>query len=122
MIKKLDNSHDNIIGYAAIGSITKDDYHVMVPEVEALAKEYGTIHMLIDMSQFKWEKISAWGADLRFGREFRKNIGKLAIVGDKRWEKWLAKLASPFYAHESKFFHTDEMGAAWQWLDDESNN
>jgi len=119
MFKKLDDSHDNVIGYTAIGSITKDDYSEMVPEVEALAEEYETIDMLIDLTQFKWEKVSAWGADLRFGREFRKKIERLAIVGDKRWESWLTKMAAPFYAREAKFFHTDEMDSAWQWLSDE---
>ena len=119
MIKKLEGSHDSIIGYQAIGDIVKDDYKSMVPEVEALASKYETIYMLIDMSRFKREEISAWESDLQFGREFRKNIGKLALVGDKRWEKWMAKLAVPLYAREAKFFHTDQMDAAWQWLGDE---
>jgi len=33
--------------------------------------------------------------------------------------KWVAKPAVSHSAHETKFFHTDQMDAARQWLGDE---
>ena len=73
------------------------------------------MRLLLDLTDFHWEKVSAWGADLRFGREYHDKIDRVAIVGDKRWEKHLASLASPWYARDSKYFDNDT--DAWGWLD-----
>jgi aspartate-semialdehyde dehydrogenase len=35
----------------------------------------------------QWEKVEAWGADWKFGREYHQKISKMAIVGNKTWEK-----------------------------------
>jgi len=118
MITKLDQSSGNAIGFKISGTVTKEDYAVMVPEVEALIDREDDINMLIDLSEFHWEQISAWGADMKFGSTYRKKINKMAIVGDKKWQKWLTALVDPFYAREAEFFHTDEADAAWAWLNE----
>jgi hypothetical protein len=116
LIEKLGESSGNMIGFKLTGTITKDDYDVMVPEVEKLIKEHGNIRLLIDMDEFKWESIKAWGADMKFGKHLHKRIDKMAIVGDKKWEGWITHLAGPFFANDSKFFHPAEAASAWAWL------
>jgi hypothetical protein len=116
MIQKLDQSSGNVIGYKISGTVSKSDYQELVPEVESLVQQEGNIRLLLDLTEFKGEKVSAWGADFKFGRDYRKKIDKLAIVGDKKWEKWMAKLSEPFFAHESEFFHSDNNEDAWTWL------
>jgi hypothetical protein len=114
MISKLDKSAGSAVGYKLSGAIDKQDYAVMVPELEQLVAEHGTVQLLCDLSDFTSERPSAWGDDLRFGREFHKKITKMAIVGDGHWEKLVADLAHPFYAQEAKYFHTED--EAWEWL------
>ena len=116
MFEKIDESKGNTVGYRVSGRITKADYATLVPEVQALVEQEGNIRLLLDMEQFEWEEAKAWGADMKFGSEFRKKIDKLAIVGNKRWEKWLAAVADPFYAREAEFFKTDDRDSAWEWL------
>lgn len=62
------------------------------------------------------EEVKVWLPDMKFGHDFHNKINKMAIVGDKRWEKWLTALAKPFYADEAKFFHPEETDNAWTWL------
>ncbi len=116
MIKKLDNSSGNVVGYKAIGTITSSDYQKLVPEVRDLVEREGNIRMLIDLSEFKWEKMEAWLQDFKFGFELRHEIQKMAVIGDKTWEKWMTYLARPFYATDAKFFHTADIDKAWAWL------
>ena len=116
MIEKFEQSSGNTIGYKISGTISKDDYAVMVPEVEALVDQVGDINMLLDLSEFHWEKVSAWGADMKFGSTYRKKINKLAIIGDKKWQNLTAWLSQPFFAHEEKYFDTADSEAAWTWL------
>ena len=116
MIKKLAESSGNVVGYKAIGVITASDYLKLEPEVRDLVEKEGNISMLIDLTDFEWEKLETWLQDLEFGYEFRKKIEKLAIVGNRTWEKWIPHLARPFYARNVKFYHTDDIDKAWAWL------
>ncbi len=116
MIKKLAESSGNVIGYKAIGTITASDYLTLEPEVRALVEKEGNICMLIDLSEFKWEKMEAWLHDLKFGLEFHHEIQKMAVVGDKTWVKWMTDLARPFYVRDTRFFHSADIDKAWAWL------
>ncbi|MBK8051291.1 MAG: STAS/SEC14 domain-containing protein [Anaerolineales bacterium] len=116
MFKVMDGSSGNVLGLQPQGKIEKQDYAEMIPKVEALVQEFKDVRMLCDMSEFKTEAPSAMFADMKFGNEFRHNIVKMAIVGDKRWEEWITKLSAPFYAREAKYFHTADLAKAWEWV------
>lgn len=114
MITKLDRSHDNVLGFAVSGDVTKADYDVLTPAVESALTHADSVRLLLDLTEFHWEKVEAWGADLGFGHEFRHRIARMAIVGDKAWEKYLAHLAQPFYAEDTAFFQ--DIDQAWSWV------
>ena len=106
-------SSGNVLGFSVSGDVTNEDYDVLTPAVAAAVEEHGTVNLLLDLTGFHWEKISAWGADLHFGHEYHHKITRLAIVGNKKWEQHLAHLASPWYAKEAKFFEGED--DAWRW-------
>lgn len=116
MIEKMPESTGNAIGFKAVGSITKEDYALLTTELENLVSEAGSLRLLLDLQAFEGEDSKAWGADLKFGHEFRKKIEKMAIVGDKKWQKWLTSLADPFYAREARFFSITDRDSAWAWI------
>ena len=106
MMEKLAESSGNIVGYKAVGKITASDYKKLEPEVMALVEKEGNIRLMFDLTNFKMEKIETWLADLKFGHEFHNQIEKIAIVGDKIWEKWMTHLAKLFCVRDVKFFHS----------------
>ncbi len=114
MIETLPKSVGSTVGFRVSGVVDKSDYEVLVPAVESAVAEHGSIRLLLDLSDFDKEKASAWGSDFAFGREFRKDIDRLAIVGDGVVEKIAAAAAAPFYAREAMRF--DDQDAAWAWL------
>ena len=116
MIEKSSKSSGNTLGYKAIGTIKKEDYEALIADVEALLQQEESINMLLDMEEFEGEQFKAWGADFKFGREYRKKIAKMAIVGDKKWQEWMTALVDPFFAREAEFFLIEERDAAWEWL------
>jgi L-2-hydroxyglutarate oxidase LhgO len=116
MFEKMAGSSGNVVGYKAAGTLTAADYKKLEPEVKALVEKQGNIRMMFDMSEFKWEKVEAWVSDFKFGSEFHNKIDKMAIVGDKSWEKWMAHLAKHFYARDAKYFKSADMDKAWAWL------
>jgi len=116
MIEQMDRSSDRTLGFLVSGTVTKEDYDTLVPAVATAIDAHGSVRLLLDLTGFHWEKVSAWASDLRFGKEYSDKIDKMAIVGDKKWEHYLAKLAQPFYAAEVQFF--DSQSDAWDWLED----
>lgn len=115
-ISALTHENSDALGFAVSGDVTKDDYDVLTPAVARSVEESGTTRLLLDLTDFRWEKVSAWGADLRFSHEFHDTIAKLAIVGDRKWEEYLARVCAPFYARQARYF--DSTVEAWAWLDD----
>ncbi|BDZ68220.1 STAS/SEC14 domain-containing protein [Methanobacterium ferruginis] len=121
MIEKMDKSNRKVLGFRLIGDVSKSDYDVMVPVVQSVIDKEGSASLLIDLEEFKWEKVEAWGADLNFGRTYHERIDKIAIVGDKHWEELLT-VFSKAYAHEAKYFHTSERNSAWEWLQEQNTD
>ena len=106
MIEKLDRSGGDSLAFRVSGDVTKADYDVLRPATEAALAEHDEINLLLDLSDFRWEKAEAWKSDLEFGHDFRKHIAKLAVVGDGFTDKLIADVAHPFYARESRHFPT----------------
>lgn len=115
MIEKLDGSSGSAIGYRVSGVVDKSDYEVLVPEIESLVEEHGTVRVLWDLTDLKWEKVSAWGSDAHFGHQFKGKFSKMAVVGDGIGQKVLAVLADKFWGPGPTEYFEDE-DAAWQWL------
>ena len=114
MLETMEKSSGNVLGYKVSGEMTKEDYATLDPAVGAAIKEYGSVCLLIDLTDFTWEKVDAWTSDLGFGKTYKDKIDKMALVGNAKWEKYLAKVAQPFYAKQIKYFESDD--DAWDWL------
>ena len=117
MIEKLSKSSGSVVGYKVVGKVTAEDYQKLNPEVQALVEQYNDgVCVLLNLEEFAGEEAKAWLPDLKFGHRFHDKIDKMAIVGDKRWQKWLAALADPFYAKDAEYFQPEEIDQAWAWL------
>lgn len=120
MLEKLSESSGSVVGYKVVGKVTTEDYQKLEPELQALVDKYDDdICFLLDLQEFAGEEAKAWLPDLKFGHRFHDKIARMAVVGDKRWEKWMTALVKPFYARDSKFFQPDETDKAWSWLREE---
>lgn len=98
------------------GKLTHEDYQMITPMLDnALAKvEHPTIKALVECHQFEgWELRAAWD-DFKLGLKHRKAFAKIAIVGDKPWEKAVAKVGSWFIDGDMQFF--EDVRDARQWL------
>ncbi len=57
--------------------------------------------------------------DIKFATAHYCDIEKLAMVGEKTWEKWRAAICKPFTLSMIKYFDTGEEDAARTWLADQ---
>ncbi|MCA9470272.1 MAG: STAS/SEC14 domain-containing protein [Nitrospira sp.] len=99
------------------GKLTKADYERFVPEFERLIRQQGTLRVLFDMMDFHgWEAGAAW-EDLKFGIKHFSDIERLAMIGEKKWQRGMAAFCKPFTKATIRYFDHAVTAEARQWLE-----
>lgn len=109
---------DDIVEVSAQGKLTREDYQVFVPEIERLMDKSDDdgMRLLFEMEDFEgWEAGALW-EDLQFDAKHRNDIDRLALVGEKKWQEWMATLCKPFTSAEVRYFDVSERKAADRWI------
>jgi hypothetical protein len=115
-IELKENSENKLLEVIAGGKLSKEDYERFEPAVDELIKTSGKIKMLFIMRDFHgWELGAVW-EDIKFATKHCRDIEKIAMVGEKSWEKWMATICKPFTMSTIKYFDAGEEQAARQWL------
>ena len=107
---------DNLLVIRLTGKLATADYEQFVPVLERHIREHGTIRLLLELHDFHGWTAGALWEDTRFDIHHYSDIDRLAIVGERRWEKGLAIFAKPFTAAEVRYFDHGERDAAEKWL------
>ncbi len=116
----LKETHDGkVIEVRVSGTLTADDYHHFVPETERLIEKHGKIRVLFDMHAFRGWKLAALWEDIKFDIKHFKDIERLAMIGDRAWEKWMAAFCGPFTSAEIRYFDHGDAEQAQHWIEED---
>ncbi|HUE17072.1 MAG TPA: STAS/SEC14 domain-containing protein [Planctomycetaceae bacterium] len=113
-------SAGRVLEVRVTGKLTKESYQEFVPAVDEQIKEHGKLRILFVMVDFHGWTASAMWEDLKFDLKHWKDIERLAIVGDKKWEKGMAAFCKPFTKAQIRYFDIRQLEDARQWLESES--
>jgi hypothetical protein len=98
------------------GKLAHEDYAHFVPEFERLVKLHGKIRVLFAMTDFHgWDGAALWD-DVKFSVKHFSDIDRLAMVGDKKWEKGMSVFCKPFTTAQIRYFDRPAIGDARAWL------
>jgi len=101
------------------GKLTEEDYGAFVPKVEELIARRGKINMLVRMKDFHgWDAAALW-EDLKFDIRHFRDIERLALVGEKAWQKGMGIFCKPFTTAEVRYYETGEEDRARAWVQGE---
>lgn len=93
----------NVVRVKVSGKLTQADYDELIPSWEQVIARHGSMRMLFEMENFRgWEPSAAWD-DFPFGWAHGKKVERIAMVGEKTWQEWMARLASLFVSEEVKY-------------------
>jgi len=109
-------SAGRVLEVRVTGKLTKEAYQKFVPAVDAQIKEYGKLRILFVMQDFHGWTAGAMWEDLKFDLKHWKDIERLAIVGDKKWEKGMAAFCKPFTKASIRYFDAAQIDEAREWL------
>jgi len=105
-----------LLSLKVIGKLTHEDYEIVVPMLENSISgiSHPDIHVLVDATELEgWEMRAAWD-DLKLGLKHGREFSRVAIVGNKTWEKVASKIGGWFIAGEMRLF--EDVPSALDWL------
>ena len=98
------------------GKLEHKDYERFVPEFDRLVKQHGKVRLLFEMKDFHgWELQAAWD-DLKLGLKHFSDIEQIAMVGDQKWQEWMARFCRPFTRAKVRYFEGNAIEEARGWL------
>ena len=101
------------------GKLTKESYETLTPIVEEQITEYGKLRVLFEMHDFHgWTAGAVW-EDIKFDFKHWRDIERLAIVGETKWEAGMAVFCKPFTMAKVKYFDHTKLEDALCWINEE---
>ena len=116
MIEQLSGLPENTVGFKLSGKLHDEDYKKFVPAVDAAIAKQGKLRLLAQFHDFHgWDLHALWD-DIKFSTTHCTKIERIALVGEKTWEKWMAKVCKPFTMAKSKYFDAADIDKARAWI------
>jgi hypothetical protein len=105
-----------IVEVHATGQLTAEDYRDFTPEIERLIERHGKIRVLFHMDDFHgWSPSGLW-EDIKFDAANFNKIELLAVVGESKWQEWMADFCKPFTTAEIRYFQEENLEEARTWI------
>jgi hypothetical protein len=106
----------NVLEVTASGKLTKEFYEQLVPAVDKHIQDFGKLRILFVMKDFHGWTAGALWEDTKFDLKHWRDIERLAIVGETRWEQGMAVFCKPFTTAKIKYFDHSQLNEARQWV------
>ena len=116
-IKLTEKRGGKVLEVQVSGKLTHEDYLDFVPKFEQLIKQHGKLRVFFDMTDFHgWEAGALWD-DIKLDIKHFSDIERLAMIGDKQWEKQMSLFCRPFTTAKIRYFDNANAAEARAWLE-----
>ncbi len=109
-------STGNLLEVRLAGKLTKEFYERLAPEVEKMIAEHGKLRILMIMHDFHGWTAGALWEDIKFEFKHWRDIEKVAMVGESKWEKGMATFCKPFTKATIRYFDSKQIDEARKWI------
>ena len=98
------------------GRLTKDEIREFSARFEEAVRVHGPLRLKIHLEDFEgWDWGGFW-EDLRSDLTHRSDMERIAIIGERAWQRWGTWLTKPFIKADVRFFEPREAALAESWL------
>jgi hypothetical protein len=116
MIEQLPSTSEKVFAFKISGKLHDEDYKKFVPAIDAAVAKQGKIRLLSQFVDFSgWDLRALWD-DIKFATTHCREIERIALVGDRKWEEWMAKVCKQFTQATVRYFDAAQIEAARAWL------
>ena len=104
-----------VLHLVANGLLTTEDYVHFVPRFARLAQVASPILIELGSGFTRWTLGALW-RDLKFDVEYQRQFGRMAVIGEKFWEKWGTEAINLIFPGEIRFFEEEALTDALTWI------
>ena len=111
----MEKRSDGVLRIFADGQLTTDDYAAFVPRFEEFTR-HGPAPLRIELGpDFTGWSLAVLWRNIRFDQTSGEQFGRIAVIGDGRWEQWGTELTDPA-SGQMRFFERGQEAGAEKWL------
>ncbi len=118
MVEKIPGLPDNVLGFAAQGTVTAHDYtSIIIPAVEGLFSRREKVRFLYHLGEAVtgFEAAALWD-DTKLGLRHLSGWERLAIVSDIEWVRIAIRIFGLAMPGHVRVFHNSELAEATRWI------
>jgi hypothetical protein len=118
MVEQIPDLPDNVLGFAAKGTVTANDYQsVIIPAVEALFSRRSKARFLYQLGEdFSGFEAAAMWDDTKLGLKHLSGWERMAVVSDVEWIRAAVKIFGLAIPGHVRVFHNSELAEAKRWI------
>ncbi|AKD02366.1 STAS/SEC14 domain-containing protein [Pontibacter korlensis] len=116
MIEILPETRNNMLAVRISDELTVDDFDQYRNLLRDLMQRYKEAHLFYEMVNVDWVQPVAAIENGMFDVIHGLDYGRVAMVGEKKWQEWAAKLISPVKKKGVRYFDLAEREQAMKWV------
>jgi hypothetical protein len=116
MYQLLERSTARDRAYRIMTRLKRDEARRLTAELEAAIEAQGRISVLFDLQDRPYGDIGALWEDLKFDVKHRRDIERVAVLGEGRLEHAAVAVFNALTPVECRFYARNEFEPAWAWL------
>lgn len=116
MIHLLETHKENLIAAKLEGKISKSDVEKIHLLIHKITKNGEKANFYFEMEDFVGYDIKGFLEDLKVDASHLSDYGKMAFVGDKKWQEWAIKAMDFFTSSDIRYFNLEDKEEAKKWI------
>ncbi|WP_207422517.1 STAS/SEC14 domain-containing protein [Desertivirga brevis] len=119
MLCQLPETKQDLLAVRVNDVLSTEDLQLYKQLINAIIAKYGSVRLYFEMKEFKgWEPLGFLENGL-FDLLHGINFNRVAMVGEKEWQHWAARLASPVKKKGIRYFDLKDKDKAIHWLEED---
>jgi hypothetical protein len=116
MLEILSETRDNLLAVRVRDKLAIPDFDQYRNLLRDLMQRYKEVHLYYEMVNVEWVQPVAAIENGLFDMIHGLDYGRVAMVGEKKWQEWAAKLISPVKKKGVLYFDLAEKERAMKWV------
>ncbi|MFD2248394.1 STAS/SEC14 domain-containing protein [Pontibacter ruber] len=116
MLEVLPETHDNVLAVRVSKELSVPDFDRYRNMASDLMRKHKETHIYYEMADVNWVQPVAAIESALFDVIHAFDYGRIAMVGDKRWQEWGAKVASRVKKDGIRYFDPAHKEQAMKWV------
>lgn len=104
---------NHLVNVAVLGEFSLADFKELEEAVMDKIKVVGRVNLLLDLRDMARLSVDVAWEEIKFAREHRLDLLKIAVVTDSQWIGWSTWLTSLFTPAETRVFDDYNLASDW---------